>query len=140
MIIEQTKNYSKRVIYNPETNYFYESEFDSLLYKRNFFYPYGWIKDSGTPPDPHWDVILMSDNDFDLGQEVKIKIIGVFIRNDGDHKYLAVELDRNIDDYDELSENEKEALRNLYPNISDGEGWFGKEIAIDAMEKCEKAL
>ncbi len=140
MIVEQTKKYQKRICYDTDKNTFYESEYDSLAYVRKFFYPYGWIKESGTPPNPHWDVILMTNNDYELGQEVKIKIIGVFIRKDGDHKYIAVEINRNIDDFNELNESEKNDLSKLYPNVDIGEGWFGKEVAIKAMEKCEKVL
>lgn len=140
MVIEQTKEYPKRMEYVPETNSFQETAFDSLFYVRNFHHPYGWIKESGTPPQPHHDVILMSDKNFNLGDEVAIRIIGVFMRGDGDHKYLAVEKTREIDDIDGLEQNEKEDLRRLYPRIREGEGWFGKETAKQAMENCAKAL
>lgn len=82
----------------------------------------------------------MTDNEYDLGNEVKIKIIGVFMRNDGDHKFIAVEENRDINDFNELSKNEIDALTKLFPNVGVGEGWFGKEIAIQTYENCEKAL
>lgn len=140
MVVEQTKAYPKRMIYIPETKSFQKSAYDSLFYVRKFDYPYGWMKESGTPPSPHWDVLLMSDRDFELGDEVKIRVIGVFMRKDGDHKYIAIEDARDIQDFAQLSQKEKEDLKRLYPRINEGEGWFGKEVAERAMAECEKAL
>lgn len=69
-----------------------------------------------------------------------IKIIGLFRRNDGDHKFIAVTTFRNINDYSELTEAEKLSLHNLYPRCDEGEGWFGKDIAYQLMKECEKPL
>ena len=140
MIVEQTKEYKKRMCYVPETNSFYQTEKDSLFYVRKFPYPYGWIKESGTPPEPHWDVILMSDINYEIGESVEIKIIGVFQRNDGDHKFISVEQDRKIKELSELNDNEKSALNQLFPRVDEGEGWFGQTKAIELMNECEKAL
>ena len=140
MIIEQTKDYPKRMIYHPETKTFSESEKESLAYARGFNYPYGWVKESGTPPAPHCDCMLMSAKEYNLGDEVEIKLIGMFKRNDGDHKYIVVEASREINDYTELTEEEKEALHKLYPRVREGEGWFGREEAMWCYEHCEKAL
>ncbi len=140
MIIEQTKNYKKRIKYDPETKTFNESESDSLSYVRGFLYPYGWIKESGTPPSPHWDVFLMSDKNFELGDEIEIKIIGVFIRSDKDHKMIAVEKNREINEYEELTAHEIEALHKLYPDVREAEGWFGRKKAMEVIETCEKPL
>jgi len=140
MIIEQTKKYRKRILYNLDTNTFTKSEHDSLAHARKFFKPYGWIKESGTPPQPHWDVILMSDANYELGDEVEIKIIGVFLRNDKDNKYVAVKMNRDINDLFELTSCELGDLKRLYPFIDNEEGWFGREIAEKCMIECEKAL
>ena len=129
MIVEQTYKYSMRMVYNSDTGTFAESEYQSLQYVRNFTKPYGWIKESGTPPAAHWDCILMTDREYELGDEVEIKIIGVFKRLDFDHKYVVAESTREIDDISELLESEREELRRLYPRVSDGEGWFGKDVA-----------
>lgn len=140
MIVEQTKKYRKRMYYDAKSNTFMEREYDYLGYARNFIQPYGWIKESGTPPKPHWDVILMSDNEFELGDEVCIKVIGVFMRNDGDHKFVAVETSRDIEDFSQLSDEEIEGLHGLYPRIDKGEGWFDKERAEIVMNTFEKPL
>ena len=140
MVVEQTKYYPMRMIYDPETKAFSESEFEFLGHARGFTKPYGWIRESGTPPSPHWDCMLMSDGEFALGDEVAVRIVGLFRRNDGDHKYVAVEVSRPVCDLGELSAEELDELRRFYPRARDGEGWFGREEALFCMEHYEKAL
>lgn len=140
MIVEQTKKYAYRMEYDPQTKSFHETEYESLMHNRRFDYPYGWIKESGTPPEPHCDCILMSDGNFELGDEVDVKIIGMFKRGDGDHKYIVVAQHRPENDYSLLSAEEKDALNRLYPNIREDEGWFGREEAEHCYKTCEKAL
>lgn len=140
MIVEQTSAYPMRMIYHPETGKFAQSEHESLFHARQFPYPYGWIEGSGTPPEPHWDCLLLSGGEFALGDRVEIRIVGIFRRGDGDHKYLAVEASRDVSDYEQLSEREKDALHRLYPRVREGEGWFGRDEAAYCMEHCEKAL
>lgn len=138
MIIEQTREYPMRMEYDPTTGTFHESAYRSLASARGFTKPYGWIKESGTPPQPHWDCILLSDSHFSLGDEVEIRVIGVFARADGDHKYIAVETARGISDLAQITDAELEELHRLYPQIRDGEGWFGRERAEWCMEHCAK--
>ena len=71
----------------------------------------------------------MTNREYELGDEVEIRIIGVFKRLDFDHKYVVVESTREIDDISELLESEREELNRLYPRVSEGEGWFGKDVA-----------
>lgn len=140
MIVEQTYKYPMRMQYNAETKQFAATEYKSLQYVRQFTKPYGWIKESGTPPQPHWDCILMTDKEYELGDEVEIKVIGVFKRADFDHKYIVAESNRNIEDFSELTKEEIEELHRLYPHAGEGEGWFGKAVALECMEKHVKAL
>ncbi len=140
MIVEQTYKYPMRIRYIPETNSFEETDKSSLGYSRNFTKPYGWIKESGTPPKPHHDCLLMTDKEYDLGDELEIKVIGVFMRGDLDHKYVVVEAVRDITDISELPEAEMDELRRLYPRLREGEGWFGRAQALYCMEHHEKAL
>ena len=129
MIVEQTRDHPMRMEYDPQTGEFHETEYRSLAAARGFTRPYGWIKESGTPPGPHWDCILLSDGDFALGDEVEIRVIGVFQRADGDHKFIVVEHSREISDLSEITNGERDELNRLYPKICDGEGWFGAERA-----------
>jgi len=103
---------------------FIEKDCDSLSYARNVKQPYGWIKESGTPPCNHLDVIIMTDKEFALGDEVKVKIIGLFYRGDGAHKLVGVLTDREIVDFSELSDTEKEDLHRLYPRSGRRNGVF----------------
>lgn len=140
IVVEQTKEYPMRMRYDPQTGRFEQTPQRSLAAERNFTKPYGWIMESGTPPEPHWDCILMSDGRFDLGDVVAVRVIGVFKRNDLDHKYIAIEENRQIVDIDELPQAELEELHRLYPRVRDGEGWFGKEEAERLMQQGVKAL
>lgn len=127
--IEQTYAYPKRIKYIATSDSFIEKDCDSLSYVRNVKQPYGWLTESGTPPCDHLDVIIMTDREFALGDTVKVKIIGLFYRGDGDHKLVGVLTDREIDDFSELSEEEKEDMHRLYPkeDKEKGEGWYGRE-------------
>lgn len=144
MVIEQTYAYPMRMLYQPTTHTFSESKYKSLFYERGFTKPYGWIKESGTPPDVHWDCLLLPAPDsncfYELGMELEIKIIGVFRRNDFDHKYVVVETSRDISDITDLTEDELNELHKLYPRIADNEGWFGKDVALYCMEHHKKAI
>ena len=135
IIIEQTNDYPKRMKYDPDKNTFFETEWDSLSYVRGVTFPYGWLKDSGTPPNEHLDVILMSREHCELGDELPIRIIGVFKRYDNDHKLVAVHVKRNEIDFAELPDDEKSELLKLYPRIdaTAGEGWFGAETANEVI-------
>lgn len=124
--IEQTFAYPKRMKYIPKTDSFVQKDYDSLSYVRNVHQPYGWIKESGTPPCEHLDVIVMTDKEYELGDEDRIKIIGVFCRNYGDHKLVGVLENRDVDDFCELTETEKDDMHRLYPREDKGEGWFGR--------------
>ncbi len=139
-VIEQTREYENRMRYVPETRSFRETDRQSLASRRRFLQPYGWIKESGTPPCPHWDVIVMTDRRCGLGEEIAVRLIGVFVRSDGDHKFIAVERRRDIDDIKKLTAKEKADLNRLYPRAGAGEGFFGRERALEIMSTCEKAL
>lgn len=133
MVVEQTRQYQKRMKYHPETNQFTETEWDSLAFVRDVPYPYGWLKGFGTPPGRHLDILLISEKEYELGEIVPVKIIGVFIRNDGDSKLVAISPERVETDYAQLPEKEKRLLLKLYPGKFEGEGWFGTEIAKDVI-------
>lgn len=131
--IEQTFEYPMRMKYIPESDSFVEKSCSSLSYDRKVFQPYGWILESGTPPFKHLDVIVMTNNKYQLGDKVKIKVIGVFRRNNGDNKFVGVLEDRDINDFSELTVNEKDDMHRLYPREDIDEGWFGQKTAIQLI-------
>ena len=53
--------------YMPNTYTFEEKDCDSLSNIRNVPFPSGWIKESGTPPCSHLDVIVVTDEPCELG-------------------------------------------------------------------------
>lgn len=133
--IEQTNDYPKRMKYIPKTDSFVEKDCDSLSYHRGVYqYPYGWMMESGTPPSPHLDVMILTDKHYELGDVAKVRIIGVFVRNDGDHKLMSVLKDRDITEFEQLTEEEKDNLFKLYPYVHDGEGWFCSEVAQKVID------
>lgn len=127
--IEQTNAYPKRMHYMPDTDTFEEKVHYSLSWERNVPQPSGWIKESGTPPCEHLDVIVMTDEPCELGDEIPVRVIGVFCRGDGDNKLVAVPAERCENDIFELPGKESDDLHRLYPKIGRGEGWFGAERA-----------
>ena len=75
----------------------------------------------------------MTDKEYELGEDDRVKIIGVFKRNDSDHKFVGVLEDRAIKDFSELTEEEKEDMYRLYPREDAGEEWFGRECAEELL-------
>ena len=108
--IEQTYAYPKRMKYLADFDTFIEKDCSSLSYDRNVKQPYGWIMESGTPPCKHLDVIIMTDKEYELGDEDEVRIIGVFCRNDGDHKLVGVQKDRDINDFSISLSSEKSLI------------------------------
>jgi len=133
VVIEQTYKYQHRMKYIAEMNSFIEEDCDCLGYAENVKYPYGWIKEYGTPPHPHLDIYVITDKEYELGDEEEVNIIGVYWRSDGDHKLVGVLTDRNISDFSELTETEKEDLHRLYMNKYEGEDWYGREKAGEVI-------
>ncbi|MCL2501189.1 MAG: inorganic diphosphatase [Defluviitaleaceae bacterium] len=134
IIIEQTKEYRKRIIYDPNTNTFNETEHDCIFLYRGFSHPYGWLKGSGTPPGEHLDVFLLSGGDCFPGDELPVKVVGVFKKKDGDHKLIGISPGREEMDFSQLPEHEINDLNRLYPRVDEGEGWFGADAAKNVID------
>jgi len=134
-IVEQRRNDEYRNKYDVETGLFHKTEYKSLLFQRNYKGIYGWLKGYGSPPDHHLDVFTLTNRDFELGSIIDVKVIGVFIRNDGDNKFIAVEITRKENDIADLSKDEQLMLFNIYPNVREGEGWYGQIRAMELIEE-----
>lgn len=134
IIIEQTNECKNRMKYDPAADTFIDRGYPSLGYTRNVPYPYGWIKESGTPPSAHLDVILLSSGKYELGDEREIKIVGCFVRSDGDNKLIGILPERLETDFSDLPEDEKAGLHRLYPLVGAGEGWFGAVKANEIID------
>ena len=55
-------------------------------------------------------MVVETDVDYELGEEAAVRVIGVFRRNDGDHKFVVVESERKIEDFSELEKEEREEV------------------------------
>ena len=130
-VIEQTYAYPKRMKYDAQSGAFRETEYDSLFFVRGVRQPYGWIKESDAPGGAHLDVIVLAPpgREYRLGEEVRVRIIGIFRRRDGDNKLAGIPEDRPFSKLCELPEAERDDLDRLYPKKAPGEGWCGREDA-----------
>lgn len=135
VVVEQPKGERTRFSYDPVTDAFVATDFESLLWHRNFSGVYGWIGGTGLPPDPHFDVLLFTDGTPTFGAILEGHICGMFMRGDGDHKFIAVDeawsqrMRRN--DILALPRESLVELLAVYPKVdaARGEGWFGGDHA-----------
>jgi len=139
IVVEQLAGEKYRMRYIPEENRFVATDQLSLGYVRGL--PdsgrfYGWIVGYGFPPHPHLDALMLTDHPYSLGEVVEAKIIGCFMRIDGDNKFLCIEPQRAEEDLSQLGADEMNALRILYPGKYAGEGWFGVEEAKKLFVKA----
>ena len=137
VIVEQPRNEPHRFLYDPDSQTFSRSSHKSLIYDRGFSGVYGWIGGTDVPPAPHHDVLLLTKLFPAAGEIVVGHICGVFLRQDHDHKFVAVddEIRRSMTTADVLSLDRAlyEELLRLYPRIETGEGWFGAEVAFSHL-------
>ena len=140
VVVEQPRNEPQRLSYDPASQTFSRSSHKSLTYDRGFSGVYGWVGGTGTPPAPHHDVLLFTKQ-FPVPGEILLGYIcGVFLRQDRDHKFVAVDDDirRSITtaDLSALENALYDELLRLYPRIDEGEGWFGADVAfVHLLEK-----
>lgn len=71
----------------------------------------------------------MTDDEYELGDEVQVRVVGVFRRSDGDHKLVGVPESRAVNDFTELTESEISDMNRLYRKKREGDDWFGRETA-----------
>ena len=48
---------------------------------------------------------------------------------------MSVLTDRDITEFDQLTDEEKDNLFKLYPYVFEGEGWFGARRAAQVIEE-----
>ncbi len=73
-----------------------------------------------------------------LGDRIEAKVIGCFLRNDGDNKIIAIEKERKEKDINELEYKELSMLQALYPEIGENEGWFGKDKSLEIIKEFKE--
>ena len=139
VIVEQPRNEPYRFSYDPVRQTFSRSLHKSLIYDRGFSGVYGWIGGTGVPPTPHHDVLLFTKLFPAVGEILVGYICGVFLRQDNDHKFVAVDdqIRRTMTatDLSSLDRAFYDELLRLYPRVHEGEGWFGAEVAFSHLLK-----
>ncbi|HRF46886.1 MAG TPA: hypothetical protein PLC98_04600 [Anaerolineales bacterium] len=133
VIVEQPRDQPRRLRFDAADDTFHPTTDRSLLFERGFSGAYGWIAGSGAPPDPHWDVLLCTCLNLPAGVVVDADLCGVFVRGDGDHKFVALGRDLAdvgvVADLDEFPHDLGRRLKMLYPRVDPGEGWHGAAYA-----------
>jgi|GEM_PF-149281 len=134
MIIEQTPQHKKRMVYQPEDHTFTESAYDCLHHSRGVTCHYGWIVGTGRPPGDHLDIFLFGAWDHELGDQVQVKVLGIFIRSDGDHKVIACPPKSPYYSLEDLPDHDLDQVYKLYPQVGPGEAWLGRLEALTWIE------
>jgi inorganic pyrophosphatase len=140
VVIEQPRNEPKRFRFLPETREFVRTKVDSLVFRRGFSGAYGWISGTGMPPDPHFDVLVLTERDVAPGAVVEIAIAGMFFMGSGDHKFVGVDIESSAfgkPDWPLLTPQIREELERTYPHVGEGEGWRGAAEARNHLLHCE---
>jgi inorganic pyrophosphatase len=71
---------------------------------------YGFIPNTlNSGDDDELDVIVYSEKDFHVGEKVNITAVGIILREDNDHKVIAVEEYSNIN-WNDIPEDEKKLI------------------------------
>ena len=139
VIVEQPRNEPYRFAYDPKSNHFTRTAYKSLIYERGFSGAYGWIGGMGTPPEPHFDILLLTKQNPQLGEVLLSYICGVFFRSDGDHKFVAIDAEwKKIVSRANLASLDKSTyaeLMRLYPRIGENEGWYDVEEAYSYLKQ-----
>ena len=138
IVVEQPKGEPFRLKYNPQDGTFTRTDHLSLTYKRGFHGVYGWIGGTGLPPEPHFDVLLITQKSHCPGDVVNGFICGMFKHRSGDHKFVAVDdaIRAELSRVDLLALEKPvfEELLSLYPRLDQGEGWCCAETAISYLK------
>ncbi len=132
IVIEQPRSEPWRVEFDERTGQFHLTNQRALLYQRGFPGHYGWISGTGTPPGVHYDVFVLDEFPAQPGDIREGFILGIFIRADGDHKFVAdarPALQRGQDLFT-LPPDEQQRIFQLYPRVDAGEGWLGRDKAL----------
>ena len=133
VVVEQVPEVPYRFAYDAVKRVFCRTDRSSLIHLRGFSGLYGWIGGTGSPPGPHFDVLLFTDERPRLGDILPGHICGMYRRADGDHKFVAVAPAQRHKmagaDLQHLDECQREELTGFYAHPRDSEAWLGGDVA-----------
>ncbi|MEP7327883.1 MAG: inorganic diphosphatase [Betaproteobacteria bacterium] len=137
IVVEQPCGEPMRIRYEPGTGTFRRSQDFALGHHRGFKGAYGWIGGTGAPPHPHFDVLVITREILQPGDVMLGHICGVFIRGDGDHKFVAIDETWRVReggaDLDAFCAATRDEVMAVYPEVGPGEGWYGAAFARDYL-------
>lgn len=137
VVVEQPRNEVFHFVFNPSDGTFSRSSVRSLVYERGFSGVYGWVGGSGIPPALHHDILLFTRFFPSCGDILTGYVCGVFLRQNFDHKFVAVDdeirQDMTSADLAFLDTAHYNELQKLYPRVDKGEGWYGAEVAYSHL-------
>lgn len=76
---------------------------------------YGFVKDTlNASEGDEVDVIIYSDKNYKTQDELEINILGMIVREDGDHKIIATDLDSSISSIEDIPENKWKLIKDFF--------------------------
>ncbi|MEJ2358991.1 MAG: hypothetical protein P8Y13_13075 [Deinococcales bacterium] len=133
VVVEQPVGEPQRLEYDPASGAFRPDGRRSLTAVRGFEGAYGWVVGFGEPPGLHFDALVLTAGRPGPGDVLEVAVSGLFRRRDGDHKLLTVDVVEpppgGAVDLHSLPADTVRMVQALYPEVGEGEGWFGAEEA-----------
>ncbi len=133
VVVEQPRGEPHRIRWEPSCGQFVRTALRALGHARGFTGVYGWIAGTGVPPDPHHDVMVLTEASPQPGDILEATICGMFRRGDGDHKFVAVTSEMLAEmasaDLHDLPAGKLAEVLRTYPEVGPGEGWDGARDA-----------
>jgi inorganic pyrophosphatase len=95
---------------------------------------YGFIKDSVNKDESdNVDVIILSNNKYETGDEVGVNTLGILKRDDNDHKIIAIDDTMPYKDFREVPEDERRLILDYF-------AFRHKEITVGDKQEAEAYL
>lgn len=122
------------------------NEEDASIYKGNAenvpafgVVAYGCIPDYINPTDNcEADVFIIDSHGLEIGNTIEVKIIGVHIRNNGDHKVLCAPANSTIKNLSDINSEDLQVIGKFVEKESrPGEFWAKSDVAYDWLESLK---
>lgn len=137
VVVEQPRGERARIEFDRATGFFLPSQYIALTFTSRFPGIYGWIAGTGMPPELHFDCLVFTETAAAPGEIVECRICGVYLRRDGDHKFVGLGQDvlssLPAPDLVCLPDDLRQALERFYPDAYAGEGWRARAEALELL-------
>ena len=92
---------------------------------------YGYIDNTlNVSEDDEVDVLVFSQKTYNTGDKVKVEILGMFVREDGDHKIIARDDSEENSVFEKLSETDRKLIMD----------YFGYKSPISLVDSRDNAI